>query len=625
MPEIKRYQQYEGSERFKLMEPKEETPQGQWFHALDERTGTPVDVLFFNREILSDATFLGMLRTQTELARSASHALLRAVYSLEETVGRAFLVEDAELGISLQDVLRSRQQLAPSEVAILLARLASLADHAQRQGLSLVDLTLRGIHLDSSAEAGYATTPLERRLDSWKTLELKVDPIDLSLIASGSGTSVGAATWQGQVTLLNLASATGPRSSYLRLLSLLGYELLGGQRDQVETSGRMSPLAEIDEEANLILRRGAVDEYGSAAEMANAFQQALTVAADSGPPTRDSTSRGPRSPGSSTALPVGRPATDSQPTVVPPVLPPPLPTTVFSTAGSTRNLSGSSIPRHHARQTESRTTRPIWQSAAVWICAALFLALCLGAFACYFTIQQLVKIVAEKNGQEQLPKKENEGNKDKPLEDQITKPSETEKTQGSLARTLIVPDQYSGIQAAIDAAKAGDTVVVRAGVYNEKLKFKDGIELKGENPQTTIVRYAAAPTAVTGQSSYDAPLEVRNCRTGQVEQLSFEQTGADLRPSTGSSNLWKIDAIIVLDSSIVIKNCRAGSLAACGIDISGAGSAPALIENQCRFSVVAGICLRTAHRGAPRIIFVSKIKRMGFWSLERVPADTNEQ
>ena len=59
-----------------------------------------------------------------------------------------------------------------------------MADHAQREGLPLLDLTLRGIRLSSSAATENATPLLERRLDSGKALALKVDPIDLSLITS---------------------------------------------------------------------------------------------------------------------------------------------------------------------------------------------------------------------------------------------------------------------------------------------------------------------------------------------------------------------------------------------------------------------------------------------------------
>lgn len=44
-------------------------------------------------------------------------------------------------------------------------------------------------------------------------------------------------------------------------------------------------------------------------------------------------------------------------------------------------------------------------------------------------------------------------------------------------RTLIVPDTYQSIQEAIDAARSGDTVLVRAGTYFEQLVMKDGVRL----------------------------------------------------------------------------------------------------------------------------------------------------
>ncbi len=44
-------------------------------------------------------------------------------------------------------------------------------------------------------------------------------------------------------------------------------------------------------------------------------------------------------------------------------------------------------------------------------------------------------------------------------------------------RTLTVPDTYPTIQQAIDAARSGDTVLVRAGTYYEQLVMKDGVRL----------------------------------------------------------------------------------------------------------------------------------------------------
>jgi parallel beta-helix repeat protein len=602
-------------DRFRLVEPKEETPQGQWFRALDERTHQPVELFIFGRDLVSDANFLATLRTQTELARKATHPLLRGILTLEETAERTFLVEEVGLGLSLQELLRKRQQLTPSEVAILLTRLASLADYAQGQGLLLLDFTLRGIRLGSSAPTDNATPLLERHLDSWKALELKVDPIDLSLITSNLAGSTGTATWQGGVTLLNVASTAGPRSSYLRLLTLLGYELMGGQRNQMERTGRMSPLSEINEEANLILRKGAVDEFGSATEMANVFKRTLETQFQkpAGYTTAISSQSAPGSRQlplgqtleSSTAPPIDRPEKANQSTVTAPlVLPPPLPVTAFSAAGPGKNFPGEAGQLRQVPQPANGKAKPIWQRPIVLIGATLFLAIGLGALACYFTIQQLVHIAADNGSQPQVVVKP---------ETPVQKPVKQEKQPSSLARTLSAPGEYATVQSAIDAAKPGDTVLVKAGVYNEKLKFKDGILLKGESRDTTIIRYAAPPTALVGESSYDAPIEVRNCKSGQVEQLSFEQTAADPRQATAGNNICRIDGVIVVNSSIVIKNCRATSAAACGIDVSGAGSAPTLIENQCSLNVFSGILFEDGAQGTAENNICEQNRADGIW------------
>ena len=106
-------------------------------------------------------------------------------------------------------------------------------------------------------------------------------------------------------------------------------------------------------------------------------------------------------------------------------------------------------------------------------------------------------------------------------------------------RPRSVPDQYSTIQAAIDAAKAGDTILVKAGVYHEALKFKEGIELRGENRDTTIVRFSSPPTSVVGQDHYQIPLEIRGCATGTVVNMGFEQDKTDERTD---ENVWMADA-----------------------------------------------------------------------------------
>jgi nitrous oxidase accessory protein len=56
-----------------------------------------------------------------------------------------------------------------------------------------------------------------------------------------------------------------------------------------------------------------------------------------------------------------------------------------------------------------------------------------------------------------------------------------------LPRTLVVPDGYATIQDAIESARAGDTVFVRKGIYNEALTIDKPLSLVGEESQDTII------------------------------------------------------------------------------------------------------------------------------------------
>jgi hypothetical protein len=66
------------------------------------------------------------------------------------------------------------------------------------------------------------------------------------------------------------------KDSYIRQLSLLAYELLGGPRSTLENQGRYTPLAALSEEGNHVLRRGLIDEVATASDLAHALAACLT-------------------------------------------------------------------------------------------------------------------------------------------------------------------------------------------------------------------------------------------------------------------------------------------------------------------------------------------------------------
>ncbi len=71
---------------------------------------------------------------------------------------------------------------------------------------------------------------------------------------------------------------------------------------------------------------------------------------------------------------------------------------------------------------------------------------------------------------------------------------------GAFAAVIHVPQDHKSIQAAIDAAKLGDTVVVAAGTYRERIRLQDGVTLKsaGDNSKGKLGLKRAEVTIIDG-------------------------------------------------------------------------------------------------------------------------------
>ena len=83
--------------------------------------------------------------------------------------------------------------------------------------------------------------------------------------------------------------------------------------------------------------------------------------------------------------------------------------------------------------------------------------------------------------------------------------------------TIIVPDDYSTIQRAINAANPGDIVLVKNGTYHEHIVINKTITLVGENPSDTII---------DGDAVHYTPIMMINESDVIVQNLTIRNTNS---------------------------------------------------------------------------------------------------
>jgi len=88
--------------------------------------------------------------------------------------------------------------------------------------------------------------------------------------------------------------------------------------------------------------------------------------------------------------------------------------------------------------------------------------------------------------------------------------------------TIIVPDDYSTIQEAINAANPGDTIFVKSGLYYEHIVVNKTVQLVGENPSTTIIDGNLTSTVVRVTSSNVNITRFTIQRSGNVQMPALD-------------------------------------------------------------------------------------------------------
>jgi parallel beta-helix repeat protein len=114
-------------------------------------------------------------------------------------------------------------------------------------------------------------------------------------------------------------------------------------------------------------------------------------------------------------------------------------------------------------------------------------------------------------------------------------PSIGENNINGFGDTIIVPDDYPTLQEAIDNAKNGDTIQVRAGLYRERIIIDKSINLIGENKFNTIIKGNISGTVVN------------------VTAENVDINGFEIRHSGGDNLNWA--GIEINASFVTISDC----------------------------------------------------------------------
>ncbi len=146
-------------------------------------------------------------------------------------------------------------------------------------------------------------------------------------------------------------------------------------------------------------------------------------------------------------------------------------------------------------------------------------------------------------------------------------------TKAEAPRTLIVPDQYATIGAAIEAAREGDTIQVKPGVYRESIILKAGLHLLGTD--RSACRLEVPDDA-------EALIKAADCTSGRIANLTLDGRGI-------SSGDEVPDGIALSDSKIEVQNCIIEKFVGAGIWVKGSGSAPTIQDNVCRKNKNQGV------------------------------------
>lgn len=136
------------------------------------------------------------------------------------------------------------------------------------------------------------------------------------------------------------------------------------------------------------------------------------------------------------------------------------------------------------------------------------------------------------------------------------------------------PQPDTTINGRLARAKTGDTLTLEAGVYEEQIQFKEGVNLRAAEPGKVIVQI---------HSKAGSALRVEKCASGSISGIVFQHLGTE-SVDDGAAPVAQITS-----SGITLEDCTFQKGAGSGIEVTGTGR-PALtrctLANNSKFGLV---------------------------------------
>jgi len=118
---------------------------------------------------------------------------------------------------------------------------------------------------------------------------------------------------------------------------------------------------------------------------------------------------------------------------------------------------------------------------------------------------------------------------------------------------------YRSVQAAMNEAEAGDTILVEPGVYEEQIEFKNGVTVIGSGSDRTFIRYGYG---------FEEVLHARNVVSGRIERVTLERT----------SSVLDAPVVVIESAALTFSDCVVTGGQLEGLRVSGLSAGP-LLEN----------------------------------------------